>query len=66
MSSSQLAGRCFPQTIVVHSHHTGRSVKFVQDREAAERNEFWDGEACQYKPVEFVPNVKSLMVYHTY
>jgi hypothetical protein len=63
IASKYVNGRQFPDTIDIRSHHTGRVVRFVKDTEAAIRNEFWDGEACQYKPLEPIPNVKSLMVF---
>ena len=39
----------FPSKFDMVSGHTGRTVKFVMDEEAAIRAEFWDGEMCVYK-----------------
>lgn len=38
----------FPSTMEIKSDHTGKVVRFVVDEEAAIRNEFWDGEMCEY------------------
>ena len=54
----------YPDIILVTSHHTGETVKFVQDREAAYENEFWDGEMMEYIPHGIdLPNVKKLVVW---
>lgn len=38
----------FPSALEVISTETGRIVKFFADNDAAERNEFWDGEMMEY------------------
>ncbi len=38
----------FPSKFTLESAHTGRVVEFETDDEAAIRNEFWDGEMCEY------------------
>lgn len=52
----------FPSTITVTSHRTGKKVKFVYDTEAAEYNEFWDGELAEYIPNDFTCGVERLIV----
>lgn len=42
----------FPHTVTVFSTHTGRTIRFVINQEAAERNEFWDGLMMEYVPEE--------------
>jgi hypothetical protein len=42
----------FPNEFKVRSNRTGKVVRFVQDIEAAMRNEFWDGMMMEYKPTE--------------
>lgn len=54
----------FPQKIEVVSSNTGRKMVFVVDVEAGMANEFWDGEMCEYVPVEPLPNVVKLVVYN--
>lgn len=54
-------GNSFPRQIEVRSEHTGRVVKFTYDIEAAERNEWWDGEMAEYVPVGDA-NVKKLVI----
>jgi hypothetical protein len=50
LSDLGMKWNALPTEITVRSHHTGVAVTFVYDTEAAERNEFWDGEMCEYKP----------------
>ncbi len=56
----------FPREIDVVSHYTGTVVKFkpVQPGHPEWDEDGWDGEQCVYAPVENVPNVKTLTVYH--
>ena len=60
--SSQNLSR-FPAKIHVYSHHTGRTVTFVQDHVSAAQNEFWDGELMQYVPLVHLPRVTCIVVY---
>lgn len=53
----------FPDQLSVVSEHTGRIVKFVQDHQAAEENEYWDGELMKYIPTEYLPKVDHLVVF---
>jgi hypothetical protein len=46
----------------VQSHYTGAVIEFEVDVEAGIAAEFWDGEMCEYVPVEPVPNVVKLVV----
>lgn len=56
---------CFPETVEVFSHHTGRTVKFVQNDEYSAENEWWDGEQMVYFPEIPLPHVEKLiMVYN--
>lgn len=59
---SELALRGFPKEMLVVSHHTGRTVRFVVDCAAAERHEHWDGEECHYLPMERGIKVKRLVL----
>lgn len=54
-------GNSFPRQLEVRSEHTGRVVKFTYDNDAAERNEWWDGEMAEYVPVGDA-NVKKLVI----
>ncbi len=53
----------FPDVVEVTSTHTGRTVKFKYDVEAALENEFWDGEMAKYRPLDADVKVTSLTVY---
>ena len=64
--SSELYCGGFPAELVVHSHHTGNDVVFVQDHHAAARNEWWDGEMYEYLPVDPTNNCSGLTIIHTY
>lgn len=56
----------FPERITITSVHTGKSVDFVQDREATLKNEFWDGELVEYIPVPgSITNVKKVVIFNT-
>jgi hypothetical protein len=59
--SSDITGG-FPDAIRVVSHHTGKVVLFEVDVQAGIDHEFWDGEMCEYVPVEATPNVTRLVV----
>ena len=52
----------YPREFQVFSVNTGRTVKFVMDDEAAEANEFWDGEMMAYVPLEYLPNVDKVIL----
>ncbi len=52
----------FPEVVVVVSSATGKAVTFVQDAEAALRNEFWDGMECHYIPTAPQERVDSLVL----
>lgn len=64
--SSEFLGGCFPEEIIMESHHTGNTVLFVQDKEAAIKAEFWDGEQCEYIPVNPTNNCNRLVVVHEF
>lgn len=56
----------FPERITITSTHTNTTIEFVQDREAAIANEFWDGELVEYIPVPgTVVNVKKVVIFNT-
>jgi hypothetical protein len=62
-SSTDLGLSGFPQSIKVKSVKTGREVTFVVDKEAAINAEFWDGEMCEYIPVNTKKiNVEKLVI----
>jgi hypothetical protein len=58
-------GGGFPDTVRVTSTHTGRTVDFVRDTEAAIAAEFWDGEECHYIPASPLRNVEKLVIHWT-
>ena len=62
-SLGMMPGR-FPRSFEVFSPNTGRTVKFEYDQEAAEANEFWDGEMVEYRPTIALPNVKTIVVFN--
>ena len=47
-SLNRLGLQSFPPVLDIVSTHTGRIARFVQDTDAAVRNEFWDGEQMVY------------------
>lgn len=60
---SELGLSGFPKTLLVTSTVTGREVQFIKDYAAAEANEFWDGEMCEYIPATDANlNVKKLVI----
>jgi hypothetical protein len=59
--ASELFLNGFPKQLAVQSHHTGRTVLFGVDLEAAMAEEFWDGEQMVYRPLEKA-NVKRLVI----
>jgi len=62
VASSALVGPGFPNRIEVLSHHTGKVVVFEVDIQAGIEHEFWDGEECEYVPVDPIPNVAKLVI----
>lgn len=64
--ASEFFGGTFPKEVSVKSNHTGNIVRFVQDEEAAVKAEFWDGEQCEYIPVDPTNNCNRLVVIHEY
>ena len=52
----------FPTEIHIHSHHTGRIIRFVPDEFAGINNEWRDGEMMEYTPTVFVDAVEKLVV----
>ena len=56
----------FPEEVDITSHHTGVTVRFRKDVEAGIANEFWDGEMCEYIPVDPTNNCRKLVVHHEY
>lgn len=64
--ASEFFGGSFPAEVSVKSHHTGNVVLFVQDKEAAIKAEFWDGEQCEYIPVNPTNNCNRLVVVHEF
>jgi len=55
----------FPDQINVASHWTGKVVRFVKDYARNEANEWYDGEQCDYRPVDPSGNVVRLSVCNT-
>lgn len=65
-AASEFFGGCFPKEVCVKSQHTGNVVRFVVDEEAALKAEFWDGEMCEYIPIDPTNNCNRLVVIHEY
>ena len=65
--TSTVFDRSFPKEIDVTSNHTNKVVKFkpVQPGHPDWDEDGWDGEMCVYAPVELLPNVKTLTVFHS-
>jgi len=61
---SSKTNKKFPKQINVTSHWTGRQVRFVVDYARNEVNEWYDGEQCDYRPVDPSGNVERLSVCH--
>jgi hypothetical protein len=55
-----------PGELFVKSHHTGREIKFVMVGESDELfdPDGWDGEKSVYRPVEQIPTVDHMVIYH--
>ena len=62
LSSSHTRG--FPDRIDIVSHHTGNVVTFAVDVQAGIDCEFWDGEQCEYVPVEPNDRVHRLTIHN--
>jgi len=54
----------FPATISITSHHSGKTVNFVQDNLAARANDYWDGEEMHYIPEEPTKTRWRVVVYY--
>lgn len=57
-----------PHEFFVHSHHSGKEVRFtvVSEHDVLFDQDGWDGEQCIYRPVGNVPNVDYMVIYHAY
>jgi hypothetical protein len=57
-----------PPQFFVHSHHTGKDVRFVAvgPEDILFDQDGWDGEQQIYRPVGNVPNVDHLVIYNQY
>ena len=57
-----------PLTFVVHSHHTGKEVRFVPvtPADVLFDQDQWDGEQQVYRPVGTVPGVDHMVIYNQY
>lgn len=57
-----------PKTFNVRSHYTGKVVRFVtvQPGDHLFNEDGWDGEQQIYRPVDRVPNVEYMVIYHQY
>lgn len=64
MPSEYTAG-VFPVELAVVSHHTGRTIVFDQDVDAAVLHEYWDGEQMVYKS-KYESTGINLVIYHAY
>ena len=55
-----------PLTFFVHSHHTGREVRFVPvtPADVLFDPDQWDGEQQIYRPVGNVPGVDHMVIYN--
>lgn len=48
-SRAELGVNTYPREVTLVSARTNKELVFVQDNEAAERNEYWDGTMYEYK-----------------
>lgn len=66
--ASEVFGGKFPGVIELTSDHTGRKVIFrpVQPGHRLYDEDHWDGEQEVYAPLESLPRVESLVVYHAW
>jgi hypothetical protein len=64
--ASEFFAGSFPTEVSIKSTFTGNVVRFVKDEAAAIAAEFWDGEMCEYVPIDPVNNCKRLVVIHEY
>lgn len=55
-----------PNSFDVVSHHTGVVMRFVvvSENDPLFDQDHWDGEMCVYRPVENIPNVDHMIIYH--
>lgn len=60
---TDLGLKTFPHDFEIKSAHTGKVVKFVADTDAAEDNEWWDGEMYQYRALADTPNCERVVLY---
>lgn len=42
----------FPHVVKLRSHKSNRVIECLFDTQASERNEGWDGEMAEYRPME--------------
>lgn len=62
-------GGRYPRDLLVHSHHTGRIIRFQQIQEGHPMfdYDFWDGEMMVYEPVSDIQiNVRTLTIHNFY
>ena len=64
--STEPFGGCFPKEVSIKSHVTGNVVRFVQDVIRAQAHEFWDGEMCEYVPIDPTNNCNRLVLHHAF
>ena len=64
--ASEFFGGVFPPEVVISSHYSNKTVRFIKDQEAAIANEFWDGEMCEYRPIDDAGNCERLVLIHEY
>lgn len=64
--ASELMG--MPPKLSIVSNFTGRKVEFVPigPEDPKWCPDSWDGEICMYRPVDKIPNVDYLVIYHQY
>lgn len=57
-----------PGEFFVESHHTGKTVRFVEigPHDLLYNEDGWDGEQKIYRPVGVVPNVEYMVIYHAW
>ena len=57
-----------PLTFFVHSHHTGKEVRFVPvtPADVLFDQDGWDGEQQIYRPLGNVPGVDHMVIYNQY
>lgn len=55
-------GAGFPNVLAIRSERTGKVVQFAKDLDAAQANEFWDGELFEYIALNIEPPLRAVLL----